>query len=76
MVWEFGGKEGFSFIYKGDHPWFLVFSSDSPPVVGGYEIRALEEGERLTPEILEPGMMALLGIGGALMFTRRRKPAQ
>ena len=74
VVWEFGGKEGFSFIDKGDHSWFLVFSSDAPPVVGDYEIRA--PGFPAFSENPEPATIALLGIGGALMFTKRRKSAQ
>jgi hypothetical protein len=77
-IWEFRG-EGISeaILLAGDHSWFLMFSSDFAPVVGDYEIRAPEEGEwPVPPEIPEPATIALLGIGGALMFTKRRKSAQ
>jgi len=74
VIWEF--KEiGEAILLAGDHSWFLMFSSDKTPVVGDFRIEGSEEGEfpASTPE---PGTLMLLGIGGALMFTRRRKSAR
>jgi len=70
VVWEFGDSAGFSFIYKDDHSWFLVFRSNSGPVKGDFEITApTGQGELPIPE---PATIALLSIGSAL-FLRRRK---
>jgi len=65
-VWEFDN----GVIYKGDHSWFLVFSSNAAPVAGDYEIRAAGEG---TPGVPEPGTLTLLGLGATAAFIRRRK---
>jgi hypothetical protein len=67
VVWEFDD----GFIYAGDHSWFLVFSSDSDWVVGDYEIRGPEEDDFPVP-VPEPAMVALLGLGSVVLFTRRR----
>jgi hypothetical protein len=76
-VWEFKDQGDFSCIYKGDHSWFLVFSSDYAPVVGDYEIRGIqEEGDIPTPEIAEPGTLTLLGLSSAAMLIKRRKSAR
>jgi hypothetical protein len=73
VVWEFGDSEGFSFIYKGDHSWFLLFRSNSGPVEGDFEITApIDQGVQPIPGVPEPATIALLSIGGAL-FLRRRK---
>lgn len=61
-VWKF--DEGF--IYKGDHSWFLAFSSDSEPVAGNYEIRGPEEGGQFPAP--EPSTVALFGLGGAMLM--------
>ena len=75
VVWEFtpvyisGGE-------NGENSWFLVFSSDQDWVAGEYEIRA-PEGEGVLPAPApEPATIALLGIGSALIFSRRRKSAR
>jgi hypothetical protein len=70
-VWEFGGGA----LFAGEHSWFLVFNSNSGPVPGSYEVKAPEEG-KFPVSTPEPGTLMLLGIGGALIFTRRRKSAQ
>jgi hypothetical protein len=71
IVWEFGWDE----LVPGLHSYFLVFSSDSAPVAGDYEVRKLQnEGEPPVPDpqIPEPGTVALLGMG-ALTLVRRKK---
>jgi len=76
-VWKFEDKEeDFSVIGIGEYSYFLVFSSDSAPVAGDYEIKRPEpEGDfPVPPEIPEPATLTLLGLGSALaMCTRRRK---
>lgn len=68
-VWLFAGQ----ILMRDEHSWFLVFSSDSAPVLGDFEISA-EGGD--FPAVPEPGMLTLLGIGGAMIFTKRRRSAQ
>lgn len=71
-VWKWTFDEGY--MSEGEHSWFLVFSSEQDWVKGSYEIKGAEEGEFPTP-IPEPGIVTLLGVGGALAFIRRRKSA-
>ncbi len=71
-VWVWSFENGY--ISTGQHSYFLVFSSDSEPVAGNYKI----EGPDYVPvpevpEIPEPGMLALLGLGSAMAFMRRKK---
>jgi hypothetical protein len=73
IVWEFD----WGILIPGEHSYFLVFSSNYEPVVGDYEIRSFEEeGDAPIPEVPEPGILTLLGIGGAMIFTKRRRSAQ
>ncbi len=75
-IWKFEDKEeeGFSVIGVGENSYFLVFSSDSAPVAGDYEIKRPEEDFPVPPQIPEPATLILLGLGSALaMCTRRRK---
>jgi hypothetical protein len=67
-VWTFDG----GFISAGEHSWFLVFSSHHAPVVGDFEIRAPEEGDFPVP-IPEPAMIVLLGMGGMVVVSTRRR---
>lgn len=74
VIWEFRGEGVNEAILLADgHSWFLMFSSDFAPVVGNFRIEGPEEGDFPVPE---PCTLALLGLGGALMFTKRRKSAQ
>ena len=70
VIWEFAG----GVLVAGEHSWFLMFSTDSAPVVGDYEISP-EEGNFPAPEIPEPSVIALLGFGSAMLFARRRRSA-
>ncbi len=72
-VWEFGTTNR-DWINAGadGHSWFLVFSSDKDWVAGDYEIRGPEPSDFPVPE---PTMLTLLGIGGAMLFKRRKKTA-
>jgi len=65
-VWEFG----LGVLVAGEHSWFLVFSSDRSPVPGDYEISNVRGH---VPAVPEPSMIALLGIGSAMLFARRRR---
>jgi hypothetical protein len=67
-VWEFDRD----LINAGEHSWFLAFSSDKDWVAGDYEIRGPQPGDFPVPE---PAMLTLLGIGGAMLFKRRKKTA-
>ena len=72
--WKIEGTN--SFIYKGDHSWFLVFSSGQDWVKGNYDVKGPEnEGELPQPEIPEPAsMLVLLSAGGLMMKKRRKTP--
>ncbi len=68
-IWVWGGDIGY--ISTAQHSWFLVFSSDSAPIAGSYEVHA--PGDIPVP-IPEPMTVALLGFG-ALTLLRKRKYA-
>ncbi|MHC4069328.1 MAG: PEP-CTERM sorting domain-containing protein [Planctomycetota bacterium] len=68
-VWLWGGDTGY--ISTAQHSWFLVFSSDSAPIAGSYEVQP--SGDIAVP-IPEPMTVALLGFG-ALTMLRKRKYA-
>lgn len=68
-IWKFDG----GVLVTGEHSWFLIFSSEFAPVAGSYEIKA-PEGEPPIPSP-EPSTLALLGLGSAMLFRRRRKSA-
>lgn len=69
-VWEFESGS----LIASKHTWFLVFSSDSAPVKGDYEVKQ-KEGDFPTPgeEIPEPGMLTMLGASVVLMRLGKRK---
>ena len=71
-VWEFGEIDQ-DWIIPGEHSWFLAFSSDKDWVHGYYEIRGTEPSDFPVPE---PAMLALLSIGGAILFRRRNIPGR
>jgi hypothetical protein len=68
-IWVWGGDIGY--ISTAQHSWFLVFSSDSAPVAGSYEVQTSDD---LPVPIPEPMTVALLGFG-ALTLLRKRKYA-
>lgn len=70
-VWEF--DEGV--LVASEHSYFLVFTSDYDWKEGSYDVTPIG---RVSPpttgsEAPEPSTMLLLGLGGTLMFMRRRK---
>ncbi len=70
VVWEFTG----GLLYKGDHSWFLFFSSNSGPVVGDYEVKGSESQATPIPgEIPEPATVILLGLGAAVVVSIRKR---
>ena len=73
-VWEYEG----GILIANEHSWFLVFGSQYTPVAGSYDLTPKREPTPVpVPEIPEPGTIALLGIGGAMMISaRRRRSAQ
>jgi len=66
-IWVWGGDIGY--ISTAQHSWFLVFSSDSAPVAGSYEVHA--PGDIPVP-IPEPITVALLGFGALTLFRKRK----
>jgi hypothetical protein len=80
--WSFNTTEGYwkwtlegtnSFIYKDDHSWLLVFSSNQDYVKGSYDIRGPEgENEVPQPKVPEPASILVL-LGAAGLMLRRKK---
>ena len=75
VIWGFaGGGIGEAILLAGEHSYFLMFSSHSGPVVGDFEVEPVaEDGEFPVPDIPEPAMITLVGIGSVIMFIKRRK---
>ena len=71
-VWEFTN----GLLIGGKHSYFLVLRSDHNWTTGRYTFDKTLADELSLPGTPEPGMLTLLGIGGAMMFTKRRKSAQ
>jgi len=72
ISWKFlsdsaGGD--FGVIGQGRHSYFLIFSSNSAPVWGNYEIKPPQEGV----PVPEPAMIVLFGTGGLILFRKPRK---
>ena len=66
-IWVWGGDTGY--ISTAQHSWFLVFSSDSAPVTGSYEVQASSD---IPVPIPEPITVALLGFGVLTLFRKRK----
>lgn len=62
-VWEFD----WGVLIAGEHSYFLILSSNQPPVVGDYKIESLTSEPPYVPSP-EPATIALLGLGGAAAF--------
>jgi len=70
-VWEFQSELGEGILLASEHSWFLVLSSDTDWVKGDFEIKPAESWVPV-PEIPEPCTLALLGLGSAILFAKRR----
>ncbi len=71
LSWTFGSSAELwapsgGYIDNGVHSWFLVFSSDTAPVSGSYEVRSPAD----VPVVPEPAMLTLFSIGGAMLLRR------
>jgi len=78
---EVSTKQGAWIFASGDltaskHSQFLVFSSDSAPVAGTFDVmKASEQSDLPIPpdnEAPEPGTIALLGVASCLLASRRK----
>jgi hypothetical protein len=69
-VWTWGGSED-GYISTSEHSWLLVFSSNSEPVAGKYEIK--NPSDDIPAPIPDPATLTLLGAGSAILFKRRRR---
>ncbi|MBN1391876.1 MAG: PEP-CTERM sorting domain-containing protein [Sedimentisphaerales bacterium] len=70
-TWEFWGETE-AILYAGEYSWFLIFSSNNPWVLGKYQVGTATNGVPVTTNP-EPCTVALLGLGSAILFTKRRK---
>lgn len=60
-------------LVAGKYSSWLIFSSPNPPTPGTFEVKAAEEQENPfpVPNVPEPSMIALLGLGMALLFNKQ-----
>jgi len=70
LSWTFGSSEELwdssgGYIDNGVHSWFLVFSSNTAPVSGSYEVKPPPDFP-----VPEPAMLTLFSIGGAMLLRR------
>jgi hypothetical protein len=65
-TWEFAG----GILIAGEYSWFLVFSSANDWVQGKYQMQT--EGGFPINGNPEPCTLALLGLGSAILFAKRR----
>jgi hypothetical protein len=68
-TWEFGEAVLGGGISPGDYSWFLIFSSPNDWVRGQYETGKIGFPINGNPE---PCTLALLGLGSAILFAKRR----
>ncbi len=68
-TWEFWGLTGATLV-AGESSWFLIFSSGKDWTAGRYEMQPAG-GFPITGNP-EPCTLALLGLGSAILFTKRR----
>jgi hypothetical protein len=71
-TWKFWGPTG-ALLVADEYSWFLIFSSDNYWVRGQYRVQP-EGGFPITSNP-EPATLALLGAGGAILLTKRKKPS-
>ncbi len=71
-IWEFEGDAALS---ATDHSWFLVLSSDRDWVKGTYTMRRSDDLPA-PPDVPEPNVLTLLGLGGAILLRRQRRLAR
>jgi hypothetical protein len=55
-------------LTPGVHSWFLVFSSNSAPVKGNFDVTL-----KADIPVPEPGTIALLGVASGCILANRRK---
>jgi len=60
-------------LVAGKYSTWLIFSSPNPPTPGTFEVKAAEEQENPfpVPNVPEPSMIALLGLGMTLLFNKQ-----
>jgi hypothetical protein len=72
ISWRFlnAGSE-FGVIGLSQHSYFLIYSSNSAPVMGSYEIKPPSGAEM--PQAPEPATIVLFGTGGLILLRKLRK---
>jgi len=76
LVWAWDdAPAGNGLLYKDNHSWYLVFLSDSAPVLGDFNVKALEDnGDFPVAGVPEPATIVLFGVAQAfLVITGRKK---
>jgi hypothetical protein len=73
---EWAWLPGVGYVSAGKNSAFLIFSSVYGPTKGSFVVKEAQESDPGTPDVPEPGTLALLGTAAGMFFAKRTKKRQ